>query len=93
MKYANYTHGIIAIDCTDPDQVEWFKKSKYYSNLRANLLLTDGIATQIGTELNRPVYYLTYDINKRLKLKSVPSIAVANGDVMAIREVFLEKVK
>lgn len=93
LKYVNYTGGIIAIDGTDPVQVEWFKKSKYFSNLRANLLLTDGIANQLGTELNRPVFYLTEDINKRLQFRSVPSIAVSNGDVMDVREVLLEKSK
>ena len=93
LKYVNYTDGIIAIDGTDPVQVEWFKKSKYASNLKANLLLTDGIANQLGVELNRPVFYLTEDINERLQLKAVPSIAVSNGDVMAIREVLLEEIK
>ena len=91
LKYVNFTGGLVIIDGSDPRQVEWFKKSPYFPNKLAILLLSDGYASQLNKTLNRPVYYLTGQIADRFRLAAVPSIVVRKGDVMSVREVKLNE--
>ena len=91
MTYANFNGGVIVIDGSDRGQVEWFKTTPYFKNKRALLLISDGFASQLAKELERPVYYLTNDIQARLKLRSVPSVVVSKGDKLTVKEVNIEK--
>ena len=91
MEYVNFRGGFIVIDGSDAKQVQWFKATTYFGNKQALLLLTDGYAAQLAKDLNRPVFYLTKDIQSRLKLKSVPSIVVPVGIKLMVREVRLEE--
>jgi conjugal transfer pilus assembly protein TraW len=91
LQYFNFVGGIVVIDGSDPGQVEWFQRSPYFSNQLALLLLSDGYAFELTEKLNRPVYYLTDIIAKRLQLSAVPSIVVKKHDALSVREVKLEK--
>jgi len=85
--------GLVIIDGNDPVQVEWFKNSPYFSNHRAKLLITDGFAFELIETLQRPAFYLTNDIAKRLQLTAVPSVVVQKADKMMVREIFLTRQK
>jgi conjugal transfer pilus assembly protein TraW len=91
LHYFNFVGGIVVIDGSDPGQVEWFKKSPYFSNRLALLLLSDGYAFELTEKLQRPVYYLTDIIAKRLQLSAVPSIVVKKHDALSVREVKFER--
>ena len=89
LQYVGLSGGLVVIDGSDPEQVEWFKGSPYFQNHRAILLLSGGYAAELKQELKRPVYYLTHDIAARLQLTAAPSVAVEQGNKLTIREVRL----
>ena len=89
LHYARLSGGLVVIDGSDPEQVEWFKGSPYFQNHRAVLLLSGGYAAPLKQELQRPVYYLTDDIAARLQLKAAPSVVVEQNNKLTIREVRL----
>jgi conjugal transfer pilus assembly protein TraW len=89
LQYAGLSGGLVVIDGSDPEQVEWFKGSPYFQNHRAVLLLSGGYANELKQELKRPVYYLTHDIAARLQLKAAPSVVVEQDNKLTVREVRL----
>ena len=89
LQYAGLSGGLVVIDGSDLQQVEWFKGSSYFQNHRAILLLSGGHANELKQTLQRPVYYLTHDIAARLQLKAVPSVVVEQDNKMTVREVRL----
>ena len=91
LQYARLSGGLVVIDGSHPEQVEWFKMSPYFQNQRAILLLSGGYAAEVKQALQRPVYYLTHDIAARLQLKAVPSVVVEQDNKLTVREVRLAK--
>ena len=89
LQYAGLRGGLVVIDGSDPQHVEWFKGSPYFQNQRAILLLSGGYAAEVKQELKRPVYYLTHDIATRLQLKAAPSVVVEQDNKLTVREVRL----
>ena len=89
LQYAGLSGGLVVIDGSDLQQVEWFKGSPYFQNHRAILLLSGGYAAELKQELKRPVYYLTHDIAARLQLMAVPSVVVEQDNKLTVREVRL----
>ena len=89
LQYVGLSGGLVVIDGSDPEQVEWFKGSPYFQNHRAILLLSGGYAAELKQELKRPVYYLTHDIAARLQLKVVPSVVIEQDNKLTVREVRL----
>ena len=85
--------GIIVLDASDPQQLEWFKSSPYINNPRTYLLLSDGYAAELRTSLKRPVYYFTHEIAKRLTVQAVPAIIIEREKHLVAWEVYLEKTK
>lgn len=82
--------GLVVIDGNNPVQVEWFKSSPYFPNYQAKLLLSGGHAATVQKELQRPVYYLTDSMAKRLQLTAVPSVIIHKGATLQIREVKID---
>jgi len=91
LRYAGLGGGLVVIDGSDPEQIQWFKGSPYFQNHRAILLLSGGYANELKQALQRPVYYLTHDIAARLQLKAVPSVVVEQDNKLTVREVRLAK--
>ena len=81
----------MVIDGGDAEQVAWFKSSPYHENRRAKLLLSGGYASDLATALERPVFYLTEVIAKRLRLQAVPSVVVEERQQLYVQEVLLEE--
>ena len=91
LQYATLTGGLVVIDGSDLQQIEWVKASPYFQNHRAFLLLSGGYAAKLKAELQRPVHYLTHDIAIRLQLKAAPSVVVEQEHKIIVREVHLEE--
>ena len=89
LQYAGLTGGLVVIDGSDPEQIEWLKGSPYFQNHRVILLLSGGYAAQLKQELKRSVYYLTHDIAARLQLKAAPSVVIEQDNKLTVREVRL----
>lgn len=89
LKYISLQGGLVIIDGTDPEQIEWFRNSPYRDNRQAKLFLSDGSAFTVTHQLKRPAFYLTDDIARRLKLSAVPSIIVQKGRALRVHEIKL----
>jgi conjugal transfer pilus assembly protein TraW len=86
LDYIQMRRTIVVIDGKDRRQVEWFRKSPWFKDLNAMLLLTDGRYFPLGDRLRRPVFYANALIVERLGLRAVPSVARQKGRYMEVRE-------
>jgi len=93
LKYVNLPGGLVVIDGGDPQQVEWFKASPYSGDHRVRLLLSNGRAAELIDKLQRPVFYLTDDIARRLQIKVVPALVIQQAQTMQVREIYLPQEK
>jgi len=91
LEYVSLSGGLVVIDGGDAEQVAWFKASPYHENRRAKLLLSGGYASDLATALERPVFYLTEVIARRLRLQAVPSVIVEERHQLHVQEVALEE--
>jgi len=91
LDYVSFPGGMVVIDGSDPVQVGWFRKSPYYDNHRARLLVCGGYAHELVERFKRPVYYLTDTVARRLQLAAVPSVIVQKGKKLLVREIHLEE--
>lgn len=91
LDYVSFPGGMVIIDGGDPVQVKWFRKSPYFKDHRVRLLITDGFAYDLVTQLRRPVFYLTKTVARRMQLTAVPSVVIQKGDKLQVREIFLKK--
>lgn len=86
LDYLCFRRTIVVIDGNNRRQVEWFRKSNWFKDVNAMLLLTDGGYFELGKRLRRPVFYANSLIVDRLGLKAVPSVVRQNGRFMEVRE-------
>jgi len=91
LEYVSLSGGLVVIDGGDAEQVAWFKASPYHENRRAKLLLSGGHAADLAKTLERPVFYLTEVVAKRLRLQAVPSVVVEDRQQLHVQEVLLEE--
>jgi len=89
LDYITLLGWLVIIDGDDPSQVRWFKTSPYYKNHQARLLLARGQAADLTEKLQRPVFYLTDEIAKRLHLVATPSVVVQKGDKVEVFEFYV----
>ncbi len=89
LEYVGLSGGLVVIDGGDAEQVAWFKSSPYHENRRAKLLLSGGYAADLAKTLERPVFYLTEAVAKRLRLQAVPSVVVEERHQLYVQEVAL----
>ncbi|MBU4168962.1 MAG: hypothetical protein KKE10_14115 [Proteobacteria bacterium] len=82
---------LVVINGEDAKQVEWFKKSPYYKNLKIKLLTSAGFAAPLIKQLQRPVFYLTKTIADRLQLTATPCVITQNGKKMMVQEVKIDE--
>jgi conjugal transfer pilus assembly protein TraW len=90
LEYVFSTAVLVFIDGADPEQVEWFRASEYYGDVRVKLLLTGGSYFGLIEELGMPIFYASDVVVSRLRLKAVPSVVMQKGKSMEVREVALE---
>ncbi len=89
LDYISFPGGLVVLDGDDPSQIKWYKTSPYFENHQARLLLSNGYAFKLIEKLQRPIFYLTDDIARRLQLTAVPSVVIQKGDKMQVREIYV----
>lgn len=77
---------LIIIDGSSREQTEWYKRSPYFKERYAMLLITDGSWFELSRELKHPVYYLPVQVKERLRVEAVPSVVSRRGKFMEVRE-------
>jgi len=90
LEYTRYTKTIVVIDGDDPLQVDWFLVSDHARSFHTMLLLSDGSYYELAKKFERPVYYATSQIVKRLQLRAVPSVVRQSGKYLEIEEIALQ---
>lgn len=93
LKYQKLPYGMVVIDGSDRDEIEWFKKSEYANTVAYRLLLSDGNYYDVSQELKQQAFYCLPEITKRLQLKHTPSVIIQRGDVMEVREICIKNCK
>lgn len=86
LEYTYLPSTLVFIDVSDQRQVNWFMQSPYVKKIDAKILLTGGDYYHFMRKIKRPVFYADDRIIKRLQIRSVPSVAVQQGKLMAIYE-------
>lgn len=90
LEYTRYTKTIVVINGDDPVQVDWFLASDQARSFNTMLLLSDGSYYELAKKFERPVYYATSQIVKRLQLRAVPSVVRQSGKYLEIEEIALQ---
>jgi len=93
LDYMGLSIGLVVIDGSDPDQVEWFKESPYSSNHKVKLLLSGGYANLLSSELNRSVFYLDREVAERFQLTAVPCVVVQRDKHIQVTEYLVQEGK
>ncbi len=91
LDYISLPGGMVIINAADPAQMKWFKSSPYFDNHAARLLISDGYAFPLIKTLKRPVFYLTKQIARRIKLRHVPAVIVQQGKKLLVHEVEIKE--
>ncbi len=91
LDYIIYPNTLIVINGDDDNQTRWFEKSAYFNDYKTKILLSDGSYADLSKKWERPVYYLTQKIAKRLKLKAVPSVIKQEKKMMAVKEIKIDE--
>ena len=91
LEYVSLPNTLVVINGEDPEQVRWFKSSRYYRDVSVLLLLSDGAYQRVSEELKRAVYYVPPKILERLKISALPAVASQKGRVMEVEEIAVER--
>ena len=84
--YIKLPNVLVVINGDNKRQVEWFRDSKYFNNLSVMPLITKGDYYKLDKRFKIPVYYYMKSLQKRFKLKAVPSIIWQKGTVLYVKQ-------
>lgn len=84
--YITLPNVLVVINGDSKRQVEWFRDSKYFNNLSVMPLITKGNYYKLDKKFKIPVYYYMKSLQKRFKLKAVPSIIWQKGTVLYVKQ-------
>ncbi len=84
LDYVDFRGTWIVINGEDAKQVDWFKKSDHASDIKVQLLITQGSYHDLAKRLKLPVFYAFPHIIKRLQLRAVPSVVSQQGNMMEV---------
>ncbi len=90
LEYTRYPKTIVVINGDDPVQVSWFLASDYAGTFNTMILLSDGSYYDLAEKLERPLYYASTQIIKRLQLRAVPSVVRQSGKYLEVEEIALQ---
>jgi len=89
LDYLSVPSTYVFIDGDNKNQVKWFKNSEYAKSLNTRLLLTNGSYSKVSKKLKIPVFYANALIIGRFSLKAVPSVVKVKGNLMEVREIYV----
>jgi conjugal transfer pilus assembly protein TraW len=84
--YIFLNNFLIVINGDSKKQVEWFKHSKYRNNIAVMLMITKGDYYKLAKKLGIPVYFYMKALQKRFKLKAVPSVIWQKGTTIYVKQ-------
>jgi conjugal transfer pilus assembly protein TraW len=84
---------MVIINGDDREQIDWFKKSKYYTDPTVFVLLSDGEYTAIEKEIKKPVYFASNQIVDKFDIRAVPSVVKQAGKMLEILEIVVDEKK
>lgn len=90
LDYLGYKLTLVVIDGSDKEQVEWFKRSKYFKDHTTKVLLSGGAYLSISDSLKRPVYYADQRVIEKFHLQAVPSAITPKDRVMEVNEIAIK---
>lgn len=90
LDYISLPNVLVVLNAADAEQVEWLLKSKYSDDMRTIVLITGGHIQDLAARLEKPVYYLTERLAKRLGLRAVPSVVEQDDRSFKVREIDVE---
>lgn len=91
LDYAKLNSVIVVINGNDPNQVDWFRASPYFEDIKTRLILSDGSYYDLAEKFQRPVFYLMEPMAKRFQLQAVPSVVGQKGRFLEVSEIFIPK--
>jgi conjugal transfer pilus assembly protein TraW len=91
LDYITYPRTIVVINGSDRQQIAWFKSSVHATSMKAVLLITAGNYYDLSKELNRPVYYLTAGLARKLQLSATPCIVVQKGNLLEETDIDIQE--
>ena len=84
--YIFLNNFLVVINGDSKKQVEWFKHSKYRNNIAVMLMITKGDYYKLAKKLGIPVYFYMKALQKRFKLKAVPSVIWQKGTTIYVKQ-------
>ena len=87
MDFMRLFNTYVVISGNDKNQIEWWNHSKYISDKKVMLIVTEGPRIDMINQYNRPVYYLKKVMADRFKLKVAPSIITQVGRRIKVQEI------
>ena len=85
-NYIKLPNVLVVINGDSKKQVEWFKHSKYYNNIDVMLMMTKGNYYKLDKKLMIPTYFYMKALQKRFKLKAVPSVIWQKGTTIYVKQ-------
>ncbi|MEZ4579066.1 MAG: hypothetical protein R2875_13995 [Desulfobacterales bacterium] len=89
LEYTRYPKTIVVINGDDPagELVFSIGPCRAFNTM---ILLSDGSYYDLAEKLERPVYYASTQIIKRLQLRAVPSVVRQSGKYLEVEEIALQ---
>ena len=90
-RYIHLPYTLVIINPLVKKQLEWFEKSRYYGKLGVMFMITEGNYFRLEQKLKIPVFYWMKDLQKRFKLKAVPSVIWQEGTTVYVKQYHLSE--
>ena len=85
-NYVKLTNILVIINGDSKKQIEWFRHSKYYNNIYVMLMITKGNYYKLDKKFGFPTYFYMKALQKRFKLRAVPSVIWQKGTMIYVKQ-------
>ena len=85
-NYIKLPNVLVVINGDSKSQVKWFKHSKYYNNIYVMFMITKGNYYKLDKKFKIPTYFYMKALQKRFKLKAVPSVIWQKGTTIYVKQ-------
>jgi len=90
LDMVQFPETMVVLNGDDREQINWFKKSRYFKDPSVFIIITDGEYAKIEKELKRPVYFANSQIIEKFDVRVVPAVVKQAGKKMEINEIQVE---
>jgi hypothetical protein len=85
-RYVHLPYILVVINPTVKKDLEWFEKSRYFGKLGVMFCITKGNYFRLEQKLKIPVFYWMKELQRRFKLKAVPSVIWQEGTTVYVKQ-------